>query len=170
MRLLPFQGFFLFPKYTTHQPDRVRPSRRLRLRETANRPIPCRPALCLNYQDPILIMFCRPNSWPQWFYWLFQAILLSPDRFWISNEVAPCHIPDLWKNNETPWLDPGVPTVHEIAGQFFQHIRKFDPQNIFNPGKKVPIKNENGSVGGGAGTKEYIAKHIAVEHSAKHTV
>jgi len=37
----------------------------------------------------------------------------------------------------------------------------FDPQNIFNPGKKVPILN-------GPGTKEYLSSHIAKEHEAKH--
>ena len=37
----------------------------------------------------------------------------------------------------------------------FKEIKKiFDPQNIFNPGKKVATEN-------GAGTKEYIASHIA---------
>jgi len=45
----------------------------------------------------------------------------------------------------------------------FEEIKKiFDPKNIFNPGKKIAA--------GGAGTKEYIRTHIAVEHDAKHNV
>ena len=48
--------------------------------------------------------------------------------------------------------------------KIFAEIKKiFDPQNIFNPGKKVPTV----SMGG---TKEYIAKHIASEHDASHKV
>ncbi len=38
--------------------------------------------------------------------------------------------------------------------EIFREVKNiFDPKNIFNPGKKVPIK-------GGAGTKDYIASHI----------
>lgn len=48
--------------------------------------------------------------------------------------------------------------------QIFEKVKNiFDPQNIFNPGKKVSTENNGG-------TKEYIATHIAVEHEAKHTV
>lgn len=48
--------------------------------------------------------------------------------------------------------------------QIFEKVKNiFDPQNIFNPGKKVPTDNNGG-------TKEYIATHIAVEHEAKHNV
>ncbi|OGI97514.1 hypothetical protein A2443_02260 [Candidatus Nomurabacteria bacterium RIFOXYC2_FULL_43_16] len=44
-----------------------------------------------------------------------------------------------------------------------EEIKKiFDPQNIFNPGKKVALPN-------GAGTKEYMAVHISAESAAKHT-
>ncbi|MDP2788845.1 MAG: FAD-binding oxidoreductase [bacterium] len=46
----------------------------------------------------------------------------------------------------------------------FREVKKiFDPEGIFNPGKKVALEN-------GAGTKEYIALHIAREHSASHKV
>jgi FAD/FMN-containing dehydrogenase len=46
--------------------------------------------------------------------------------------------------------------------EIFRKIKEtFDSQNIFNPGKKVPSVREGG-------TKEYIALHIAVEHTAKH--
>lgn len=46
----------------------------------------------------------------------------------------------------------------------FKEIKNiFDPQNIFNPGKKIAA----GSLGG---TKEYITSHLAVEHEAKHRV
>lgn len=46
----------------------------------------------------------------------------------------------------------------------FEQIKKiFDPQNIFNPGKKVATPDRGG-------TKAYIVSHIAQEHDAKHTV
>ncbi|OGI76109.1 hypothetical protein A3C67_00455 [Candidatus Nomurabacteria bacterium RIFCSPHIGHO2_02_FULL_42_19] len=46
----------------------------------------------------------------------------------------------------------------------FSEIKKiFDPQNIFNPGKKVAAPD-------GSGTKEYILSHIATEHPAVHKV
>ena len=46
--------------------------------------------------------------------------------------------------------------------QIFAEIKNiFDPQNIFNPGKKIPTSDQGG-------TKEYIAEHIAVEHNVKH--
>ncbi|MEK7071484.1 MAG: FAD-binding oxidoreductase [Patescibacteria group bacterium] len=46
----------------------------------------------------------------------------------------------------------------------FREIKKiFDPQNIFNPGKKVAVES-------GSGTKNYIASHIALEHDLKHRV
>ena len=61
----------------------------------------------------------------------------------------------------TPYLDKMYPK-HIL--QIFTEIKKiFDPQNIFNPGKKVPTSNQGG-------TKEYIATHIAVEHKIVHKV
>ncbi len=42
----------------------------------------------------------------------------------------------------------------EMLGIFAEIKQIFDPKNIFNPGKKVPVV-------GGAGTEEYIVKHIA---------
>jgi len=61
----------------------------------------------------------------------------------------------------TPYLDKMYPK-HIL--QIFADIKKiFDPQNIFNPGKKVPTLNQGG-------TKDYIATHIAIEHKAMHKV
>ena len=55
----------------------------------------------------------------------------------------------------------------EKTMNIFTEIKKiFDPQNIFNPGKKIALSPE----GNGAGTKEYIASHIATEHKAEHKV
>ncbi|MFA6000039.1 MAG: FAD-binding oxidoreductase [Candidatus Paceibacterota bacterium] len=55
----------------------------------------------------------------------------------------------------TPYLNKMFsPRIVEIFAEIKQI---FDPGNIFNPGKKVPIK-------GGAGTGEYLASHITVEH------
>ncbi len=52
----------------------------------------------------------------------------------------------------TPYLNK---MYSEKMISIFSEIKQiFDPKNIFNPGKKVPAKN-------GAGTKEYITKHIA---------
>jgi FAD/FMN-containing dehydrogenase len=46
----------------------------------------------------------------------------------------------------------------------FSQIKKiFDPKNILNPGKKVPTND-------GVGTKDYLAKHVAREHTAVHRV
>ena len=53
----------------------------------------------------------------------------------------------------------------------FKEIKKiFDPQNIFNPGKKVAVESGGGLPTGQAGTKDYIASHIALEHDLKHRV
>ncbi|MFA5840848.1 MAG: FAD-binding oxidoreductase [Candidatus Paceibacterota bacterium] len=54
--------------------------------------------------------------------------------------------------------------------EIFKEIKKiFDIQNIFNIGKKVPVENLGG-LPAQAGTKEYIATHIAQEHEAHHAV
>ena len=53
-----------------------------------------------------------------------------------------------------------------IVGIFKKIKEIFDPKSIFNPGKKV-----SAPVAGAvalAGTKEYIALHIAREHTAEH--
>ncbi len=55
----------------------------------------------------------------------------------------------------TPYL--GKMFNDQVLALFRQTKQIFDPKNIFNPGKKVPI------VGGG-GTKEYLASHVAIEH------
>ncbi len=60
----------------------------------------------------------------------------------------------------TPYLSQ---MYGEHMMQIFREIKNiFDPKNIFNPGKKVPVL-------GGIGTKEYISTHIAKEHKAPHT-
>ena len=51
---------------------------------------------------------------------------------------------------------------------FTQIKRTFDPQNIFNPGKKITLEKPGGPPGERAGTKEYIATHLAIEHDAVH--
>ena len=61
----------------------------------------------------------------------------------------------------TPYLEK---MYGENIIKIFAKIKEiFDPQNIFNSGKKVPTKEAGG-------TKEYIATHIAVEHDAHHKV
>lgn len=59
---------------------------------------------------------------------------------------------------------PYLPKMYnpKIIGIFKRIKEIFDPQNIFNPGKKVPTAS--------SGTKDYIASHIALEHDAKHHV
>jgi FAD/FMN-containing dehydrogenase len=48
--------------------------------------------------------------------------------------------------------------------QIFKEIKNiFDSKNIFNPGKKIASSD-------GAGTKEYIATHLALEHNIDHKV
>jgi FAD/FMN-containing dehydrogenase len=55
----------------------------------------------------------------------------------------------------TPYLNRMFsPRIVEIFAEIKQI---FDPSNILNPGKKVPIK-------GGAGTGEYLASHITIQH------
>ena len=51
----------------------------------------------------------------------------------------------------TPFLEEMYGS--KIIGIFAEIKNTFDPKNIFNPGKKVPIP-------GGIGTKEYMASHI----------
>lgn len=67
----------------------------------------------------------------------------------------------------TPYLDK---IYSSNMLRIFAEIKNiFDPKNIFNPGKKVPTQNIGG-LPAQAGTKEYITKHIAVEHKAEHKV
>ncbi|MDP9248910.1 MAG: FAD-binding oxidoreductase [bacterium] len=52
----------------------------------------------------------------------------------------------------------------------FKTIKEiFDPKNIFNPGKKVPAPSA-GNSSLQAGTKEYIAAHIALEHHSEQKI
>ncbi len=67
-----------------------------------------------------------------------------------------------------------TPYLEKMYGNRITNIFKkikeiFDPQNIFNPGKKVPATGE-GIISTQAGTKEYLASHIALEHQAVHRV
>ena len=59
---------------------------------------------------------------------------------------------------------PYLPRMYgERITAIFKKIKNiFDPKNIFNPGKKIPD-------GKGAGTKEFISSHLAIEHKAKHS-
>jgi FAD/FMN-containing dehydrogenase len=68
----------------------------------------------------------------------------------------------------TPYL--GKMYDREIIKIFAKIKEVFDPKNIFNPGKKVPTASMGGPAVGGAGTKEYIVSHIAVEHKTLHKV
>jgi len=59
----------------------------------------------------------------------------------------------------TPYLDKMYsPKILEL---FKQTKNIFDPQNIFNPGKKVPARITSESVVGGGGTVEYMVGHLA---------
>jgi len=61
----------------------------------------------------------------------------------------------------TPYLSK---MYGEKITKIFKEVKNiFDPLNILNPGKKVPVEN-------GPGTREYIGKHLALEHSASHSV
>jgi FAD/FMN-containing dehydrogenase len=65
----------------------------------------------------------------------------------------------------TPYLDK-MYSVRMV--QIFSEIKSiFDPKNIFNPGKKVPIINKDGN---GAGTKKYLGSHIIKEGHTTHRV
>ncbi|MBP6883855.1 MAG: FAD-binding oxidoreductase [Candidatus Pacebacteria bacterium] len=55
----------------------------------------------------------------------------------------------------------------DVFGIFKEIKQIFDPKNILNPGKKIPIINKDGN---GMGTKEYIRNHIAKEEHAVHRV
>jgi len=57
----------------------------------------------------------------------------------------------------TPYL--GKMYSPEVLELFKKTKEIFDPQNIFNPGKKVP---STGS-GQAGGTIEYLEKHIAID-------
>ncbi len=61
----------------------------------------------------------------------------------------------------TPYLEKMF--GKEICKIFREIKNIFDPQNIFNPGKKVPVP-------GAAGTKEYLTSHIISEHNVTHRV
>lgn len=61
----------------------------------------------------------------------------------------------------TPYLNK---MYEENVMKIFKEIKKvFDPQNIFNLGKKIISEDGNG-------TKKYMASHIAVEHDTDHRV
>ncbi len=64
----------------------------------------------------------------------------------------------------TPYLEK---MYGEKIIRIFREIKDiFDPQNIFNPGKKIADKNSIS----GAGTREYIRDHIVKEHQSSHRV
>jgi FAD/FMN-containing dehydrogenase len=53
----------------------------------------------------------------------------------------------------------------EVMRLFGEVKKAFDPETVFNPGKKVAVINQAGN---GGGTLEYLKNHIAIEHSEKH--
>jgi len=59
----------------------------------------------------------------------------------------------------TPYLEQMY--GKEVTALFAQIKHIFDPLNIFNPGKKVPIAD-------GPGTKKYLSSHIVKEHNTTH--
>jgi FAD/FMN-containing dehydrogenase len=59
----------------------------------------------------------------------------------------------------TPYL--GKMFSPEVLDLFRQTKQIFDPKNIFNPGKKVPVPQSPGGEGGGS--IGYMASHIAIE-------
>jgi len=61
----------------------------------------------------------------------------------------------------TPYLEKMYGA--KVISIFKQIKQIFDPKNIFNPGKKIASPD-------GAGTKEYISSHLAIEHKAVHKV
>ncbi|MBY0376902.1 hypothetical protein K2P96_02930 [Patescibacteria group bacterium] len=61
----------------------------------------------------------------------------------------------------TPYLEKMY--GKEVVGIFKQIKQIFDPKDIFNPGKKIPIT-------GGMGTVEFISSHIATEKHSVHKV
>ncbi len=68
-----------------------------------------------------------------------------------------------------------TPYLKKMYGEniikIFAGIKKiFDPRNIFNSGKKVAAASVNGLSAERAGTKEYIATHIAVERDTTHRI
>ena len=64
---------------------------------------------------------------------------------------------------------PYLPKMYDsqMINIFSQIKDIFDPNNIFNPGKKVPVK-DNDSSSSQAGTKNYLASHVAIEHRVPH--
>jgi len=67
----------------------------------------------------------------------------------------------------TPYLKK---MYEEHIIDLFKEIKQiFDPQNIFNPGKKVEIESTLGMFAQ-AGTKEYMLSHLAKEHKAIHKI
>jgi FAD/FMN-containing dehydrogenase len=61
-----------------------------------------------------------------------------------------------------------TPYLEKMYGKniisIFRQIKKiFDPQDIFNPGKKIAAES-------GIGTKDYISSHIAKEYNIEHKV
>ncbi|MCX6751789.1 MAG: FAD-binding oxidoreductase [Candidatus Nomurabacteria bacterium] len=61
-----------------------------------------------------------------------------------------------------------TPFLKKMYGEnivaLFKEIKNiFDPKDVFNPGKKVTLED-------GSGTKEYMTKHIVLEHNIIHRV
>lgn len=57
----------------------------------------------------------------------------------------------------------------ERMGELFAQVKRiFDPKNILNPGKKVPVADLSLPSKSRPGTKDYLATHIAREHATGH--
>src|SRR3989344_6854586 len=74
------------------------------------------------------------------------------------------------EHNDGLMRTPYLPKMYgeQMMEIFTQMKRTFDPQNIFNPAKKIAVEKPGGPPGERPGTKEYIATHLAIEHDAVH--
>jgi len=109
-----------------------------------------------NFHIIPLMDFSRPDTG--------KIILELSDK--VYDLVARYHGSITAEHNDGIIRTPYLPKMYDqkMIGIFKQIKNIFDPKNILNPGKKVPMEK------GGVGTKEYISSHIAIEHKAKHGV
>ena len=109
-----------------------------------------------NFHIIPLMDFSRPDTG--------KIILELSDK--VYDLVARYHGSITAEHNDGIIRTPYLPKMYDQKMiSIFREIKNiFDPKNILNPGKKVPMEK------GGVGTKEYISSHIAIEHKAKHGV
>lgn len=108
-----------------------------------------------NFHVIPLMDFSRPDT----------AKVISELSEQVYDLVARYHGSITAEHNDGIIRTPYLPKMfNEKTLEIFKEIKNiFDPKNILNPGKKVPVS-------GGVGTKEYISSHIAIEHKAIHKV